>query len=108
MSSEDQDPAERVAALKDLVQSPGWALLTRHAADEWGEVGFGRRMRAAVTQVQPGPDRVYDLARVAEEVTATKAAMDAVLNWPFQELQRLAAPQKSRIPFAALRQGGTR
>lgn len=104
MSSETEDTgAERAGALKDLVESEGWKLLARRAADEWGEVGYGRRMRLAIEQTQQGPDRVYEVARIAEEVTATKRAIDEILNWPFQELQRLKPAPKSRRPFDALR-----
>lgn len=108
-SNEDHDAAAVTAgALKDLLDSEGWKLLARHAADEWGDVGYGQRMKAAVRAIAQGPDRVYELARVAEQVDATKAALDEILNWPFQELQRLTPQTKRRMPFAGLRQGGTR
>lgn len=107
-SSEDDGTEGRAAALKDLLDSEGWKLLARHAADEWGDIGYGQRMKAAVRNVQQGPERVYELARVAEQVDATKAALDEILNWPFQELQRLATTKTKAGPFAGLRRGGAR
>lgn len=107
MSSSEVD-VERIAALKDLLESPGWKLLTRHGADEWGEVGYGRRMREGVRNVPQGPERAYELARIAEQVDATKSAIDEILNWPIEELRRLTQPASPRGPFAGLRRGGDR
>lgn len=112
MSSEParEDLEARYEALKALVESDGWKIMTRRSADEWGYVGYGHRMKTALDDLPQGPDRVYELARIAEQVTATKTAIDEIMAWPTQEIddlhKKLKPEPKSRRPFDALRRQG--
>lgn len=112
MSSEpDREGLEtRYDALKAMVESDGWKIMTRRSADEWGYVGYGLKMKAALDSLPLGPDRVYEVARIAEQVTATKTAIDEIMAWPTQELddlhKKLKPEARSRRPFAALRRQG--
>lgn len=100
----DEEPSDPVlGALRDLLQSEGWRLLKAQAADEWGPVGYGRQMQRALSAIPNGPDRAYELARVAEQVDATARAVNALIAWPTEELTRRAPTQRSHRPFASLR-----
>ena len=101
LSSEDQ-----LAAYKDLLQSLGWKLLKAHADHDWGPAGYGVQMQRALASIPQGPDRAYELARVAEQVDATAKAVNALIEWPEQAVKLLAPEKPSRQPFAGLRRMG--
>lgn len=104
MSSNDGlSDVEKREALNDLLKSPGWQLLVLHTSREWGVVGYGRRMEAAIKKVLPGPDRAYDLAAEADRITHSKKAIDDLMDWPEQERLRLTPQKADRRPFSALR-----
>jgi hypothetical protein len=98
-TTEDPD----VAALRDLVQSRGWQLLKARAAQDFGPEGYGRAMQRAIAAVPQGPDRPYELARVAEQVEHTAQAVNTIMSWPEQQIRALAEKPKDRRPFANLR-----
>lgn len=102
MASTEQDGGE-LAALRDLVQSEGWKILRLHAGSEWGPIGYGERMRKALTAVANGPDRAYEIAQHAEQVEATSKAVDELIAWPTARIKALEAPAASRQPYAMLR-----
>lgn len=110
MSDEpEQEPepdtsADTLTGLRDLVQSPGWKILAEHVDKVWGPRGYGIEMQRAIANVPQGPDRPYEIARVAEQVENTAQAVMALVRWPGQEIIRLTEKKTtSRRPFAALR-----
>lgn len=105
MGTEDR-PDEIVPALRELVQSSGWQLLLERAKHEWGPAGYGRRMQEALSQVPTGPDRAYEIARVAEQVDATAKAVNTILSWPDAQIAELTSRRETKQPFARLRRMG--
>lgn len=101
---EPDAPVETLNALRDLVQSPGWKILAEHVDRVWGPRGYGIEMQRAIANVPQGPDRPYEIARVAEQVENTAQAVMALVRWPGQEIVRLTEKKtSSRRPFAGLR-----
>lgn len=100
-NDDEKDPIR--SALSDLLQSEGWRFYKQAAEHEWGPSGYGRRMQEALTSIPVGPDRAYELARVAEQVDATANAVNALIAWPSEELRRRTPAPVSRRPFANLR-----
>lgn len=98
----DLSAPDTLAALKDLVHSPGWKLLTAQARHEWGPEGYGIQMQQALANIGTGPDRAYELAAVAEKVDATARAVNALIAWPEEQIAKLGPKPKGR-PFEALR-----
>lgn len=97
-----------LVALRDLVQSHGWQILKAHLEREWGPAGYGWRMQMALGQIPQGPERAYEVARVAEQVNATAGAMNELVAWPGERIQELQTPKSSKAPFARLRRMGAR
>jgi hypothetical protein len=89
--------------LKELVQSEGWRLLVEQAKREFGPEGYGRAMQRALSSIPQGPDRAYEIARVAEQIESTAKAVNDLIKWPKEEIARLAPKPESRRPFASLR-----
>lgn len=100
MNEDEQDSI--TVALRDLVQSEGWRIFKQAADAEWGALGYGREMQRAIASVPHGPDRSYELARVAEQVEATAQAVHQILAWPVDELKR-RAPKEAPGRFDRLR-----
>lgn len=92
-----------MVALRDLVQTEGWRVLKAQADNEWGPQGYGRRMQEALATVPNGPDRPYELARIAEQVDATARAVNALIGWPAEEISRRSPAKKMSRPFDSLR-----
>lgn len=84
-------------ALRDLLQSEGWRIFKAAAEHEWGPTGYGRRMQEALSQIPTGPDRAYELARVAEQVDATATAVNKIIAWPSEELRRRSPSQSPHL-----------
>lgn len=84
----DSEQDSVAVALRDLVQSEGWRIFKEAVDGEWGPVGYGREMQRALSTIPHGPDRAYELARVAEQVEATAQAVHQILAWPAEELKR--------------------
>jgi hypothetical protein len=99
-TQDDQQPA--AAALRDLIQSPGWQLLADHVERTWGPTGYGREMQRAIASIPPGPERMYELAQIADRVEATARAIHEMMKWPTEQLHRLA-PAKEKSPLSAWR-----
>lgn len=102
---EDHDDSKdgRIAALRDLLSSPGWQLLREQAAKDWGPAGYGAQMQAALASVPQGPDRAYEIARLAEQLDNTCQAVNRIIAWPTEELHRLEPVKESTRPFNKLR-----
>ena len=107
MSEHDHDGSE-LSALVDLTQSEGWRLVLGYLRAEWGPEGYGRKMQAELSKVAAGPDRAYEIARLAEQIDATSEAVNLIASWPDERVKQLREPSKSRAPFAALRRIGGR
>lgn len=101
--SEEPTATDVVKDLRDLVQSPGWLALMTQVDLEWGPTGYGKRMQEAIARVPSGPDRAYELARVVEETDAIAHAVQAIVQWPKQQIQRLDQQQPSAGIFSHLR-----
>jgi hypothetical protein len=78
----DLTAEEQVAALRDLLASPGWRLVRAFADHEWGPRGYGHRMQEAVTSTPGGAERAYELADAVQRVHQTAAAVNALIAWP--------------------------
>lgn len=83
--SEDVDPI--VTALRDLLQSEGWRIFKDAADQSWGPRGYGMEMQRALSTIPHGPDRAYELARVAEQVDATARAVNEIMAWPSEQIR---------------------
>lgn len=99
---EDTNAAE-VSALRDLIASAGWVVLTAHLDKTWGPAGYGWQMHAALATIPHGPDRAYEVARVAEQVDATARAVNDLVAWPQERIRELTASGKPTRPFDAFR-----
>lgn len=109
MNDEQEDLTNgELTALRDLVQSQGWTVLKAHFEREWGPSGYGWRIQDALSQIPQGPERAYEVARIAEQVTATTKAMNEMIAWPSERIAELQSPKPSRAPFARLRRMGAR
>jgi len=104
-STDDDGQDETLTALKDLVQTVGWKAFVANAREEYGPSGYGRLIHAGVAAIPNGPDRPYEVARVVEQIDATVRAVNAIIDWPAQEIARRTT-HKSKRPFAALRRQG--
>lgn len=97
---EDEETGE-ARALRELLESSGWAILKRAIDQQWGPRAYGLKMRALLRQVQ-GDTRQQEVARQADQLEATCNAVDEVIAWPAQRLRQL----ETRLPgraFADLR-----
>lgn len=100
--NEDPDGTETVVgALRELVQSRGWQLLKEQADREYGPAGYGREMQRALASVPAGPERPYELARLAEQVDNTARAVQALVKWPEEQIAKLTPKKAHR--FAGIR-----
>lgn len=88
--------------LRTLLASAAWQWFWQEAQREWGPAGYGRKMQAALASVPSGPDRAFELARVAEAVDAQAQAVNALMSRPQAELSRLTQKTKPR-PFEGFR-----
>jgi hypothetical protein len=103
-TDQDETPSgSALLALRDLVQSDGWQLLTAYARAQWGPEGYGRRMQAAIATVPHDADRPFEIARVAQEVDAVARAVNEIVAWPESQIRALAPKPESRRPFHNLR-----
>lgn len=99
--SDEGDPI--VSALKDLLQSEGWRIFKDAAAASWGPSGYGMEMQRALSTIPHGPERAYELARVAEQVDATARAVNEIMAWPSQEVSRRLGPKPRTGPLDHIR-----
>lgn len=104
--SDDQDDGAELAALRELVQSAGWQVLRAYGDKTWGPVGYGWKMHEALATIPAGADRVYEIARVAEQVDATARAVNEIFAYPESRIAQLTTPKASGRPFDALRRMG--
>ncbi len=98
---DDDGPESTIGALRDLVQSRGWQIVREQAEREYGPAGYGREMQRALASVPTGPERAYELARIAEQVDATARAVNALIKWPEEQIARLTPKKPPR--FAGIR-----
>ena len=73
---------DNIDSLKALVTSPGWQLFLAQAQKEWGGEGYGRRMKALLTNIPAGPDRALQMAGEVEKIDAASDAVNELLTWP--------------------------
>lgn len=103
METDLHDDGTELRALQELVQSDGWKILRTHADHDWGPTGYGQRMQEALASVKPGPERDYEIARIAQQVDDTARAVNLLMAYPAQRIGLLVGPKKSGQPFAPWR-----
>lgn len=103
MSDTDREDEQPLAiALRDLLQSDGWRWLWKIGEEEFGPAGYGRRLNAAIAQIPAGPDRPYEVAKIAEQIHAECQAVNALLSRPKAMLDSLTKKPTAR-PFEQFR-----
>lgn len=95
------EPDAITGALRDLLQSEGWRIFKEAAGEQWGAVGYGKEMQRAIASVPRGPERQYELGRIAEQVEITAQALHQILSWPAEEIKRRT--QGERAPAVSVR-----
>ncbi len=103
MSSDQMTEDDTLVALKDMIASRGWELLMAHAKREHGPEGYGRTMQAKLSAIPAGPDRAFEIAQAAELVDSTARAVNALMEWPAQQIRALTPKALSTRAFAAMR-----
>jgi hypothetical protein len=76
--------ANEIDAWRDLVQSPGWALLVVHAQEEWSGPAFAGMVEKLVDK----PDDVEALNKLRQAIAA-KRSVERLLNVPKEAIARL-------------------
>ena len=94
MSIEDRG---ELVALKDLLESEGWALFTQMVEKSWGPDAFARKVEQAVEGAAMGDQNaVNDLA---QHVISKRKAVLAVMELPKERLRQLTAKKESFNPL---------
>lgn len=101
--SEERSAEEQIAALKDLLQSTGWAMLLEYANDLTGPIGYSRSVQHALSSIQPGPDQAYEVMQKMQQIQAVAEAVTRVTNWPAETLAQLVPKKAGHMPFEMLR-----
>ena len=72
--------------LSDLVKHPGWAIYIEHCLSEWGNRGtrYDAEMDKALNCTDPAVAHAQAL-----QVRAARKIVEALLDWPTQEVSRL-------------------
>lgn len=60
-------------------------------------------MQQALANIPAGPDRDYEIARVAQQIDATARAVNMLMAYPSERLAQLSPAKKSGQPFAPWR-----
>lgn len=66
-------------------------------------MGYGFQMQQALANIPAGPDRDYEIARVAQQIDATARAVNMLMAYPSERLAQLSPAKKSGQPFAPWR-----
>jgi hypothetical protein len=72
--------------LDNLLKSPGWLMLKDYARKEWRE-NYPAKVKMAI---QHAKGDNLSLSAAVEAVDAASDAINALLSWPQERLQRLA------------------
>ncbi len=92
--------AERTA-LKDLLESDGWAIFMRHMSEVWGHEACERAMREARKVCAP-EEWPFESTRILDSF----AGMRANVKWPEERVRELSDPVKAKTDvFAKFRRG---
>lgn len=97
MRTEDRTPDAIRAALDDLVQSEGWAILRELVDAQFGSVAQLQQIDAAMAVLEPA-DTMGQLAIVTQIRAASKAAM-LVLDLPGSKLRAVVEQKPSSRTF---------
>jgi hypothetical protein len=81
------EPTER-EDLEQLQTSPGWLRFAEYVRHQWGPIGYGQRLKRAVTQAMA--DKT-DIALAVASVDAANNAVNEVLSYPQQRINQLLA-----------------
>lgn len=84
MSESDDIRTEPETALRQMVESEGWAIFMEYARGEFGSIAQNRRIRAALTEL---PAAEHSIA--TQSILATADRVREVLSWPEEEMARL-------------------
>jgi hypothetical protein len=81
------EPTER-EDFEELMKAPGWLRFAEYCRKQWGPVGYGQRIKRAVTQaIQDKTDPGHAVACV----DAANNAVNEVLTYPQQRVNQLLA-----------------
>lgn len=94
----DEDAPELATQLRDLLQSPGWQWFVQQIHGEYGPAAYGKRINAALSKLQPGPEYAYEVAEVTQRIHAESNAVNALVSRPKAMLDSLTS-KPSRRPF---------
>jgi hypothetical protein len=86
------EPTER-EDLEQLLTSPGWLRFTDYAKREWGPVGYGRKLKQAVSQAI---EHKQDAAVAVQRVDAVNDEINALLSYPNHRINELLALEAQR------------
>lgn len=85
-------------ALKDLLDSDGWELFTKAAAEQWGAEACIRHIDAALASVDRGD---FDAQReTVAQIRASARAVEALVQWPKLRMEQLMNTDKPVKGFA--------
>ena len=76
--------------LENLLKSPGWLLFQEHAQTEW-QANINRHLETALNDTDDAL-----AANKMRQVIAAKKAIDALLQWPKEKLQRLTQKDEAQ------------
>lgn len=90
MTTDEQpdSPAAQIEALKDLVQSPGWALFRDFAKQTWDEE-FNRRVMEAIGGKMLSDDQLKLAHGRLQQAAAIKEELKTLFKWPVERLRTL-------------------
>lgn len=99
-------PEAEQQALKDLLESDGWAIYVRRGSSAWGPEACEQALREARKNADPA-EWPFESMRILD----TFAAMRAELSWPAERLRSLVSGEavlrtKAADRFATLRRTG--
>lgn len=79
---------EPIDHLRNLIDSPGWALFVRHASEQWSDSFVLQRMKAQMQGQTPMEDD-----ESARSLLVAQSAVLQLLAWPQNEAEKLSANQ---------------
>jgi len=88
---------EQQEHLANLVKHPGWLLFKEHCRKQWGAEGYGRRMKAALSNC-----KAENLGVAVHGIDVANDEINALLSWPEDQVRK-AEPKEAPV---SLQRGG--
>jgi hypothetical protein len=79
-------PDSDLIDLEDLVSSPGWRVFVAHLDDEWGAVGFARKVSNTIGN--PTLDPALAVAQL-QQATVTQREVMRLRDWATDRIKTL-------------------